>query len=96
MVFDAKRDVVDALKGDETYCVKAFSQNKATVPRTPQRDKSSIAQDWTRQYDYHRRTIFVSNLPADISKETLHSMAIEFGEIINITVKWSNLTGACF
>ncbi|KAL2758415.1 hypothetical protein ACRALDRAFT_1068749 [Sodiomyces alcalophilus JCM 7366] len=93
MVFDAKRDVVDALKGDETYCVRAFSQSKGAVPRTPQREKSTMAQDWTRQYEYHKRTIFVSNLPADISKEALHDMAAEFGEIVNITIKWSNLTG---
>ncbi|ROT41704.1 hypothetical protein SODALDRAFT_397456 [Sodiomyces alkalinus F11] len=92
MVFDAKRDVVGALQDDEAYCVRTFSQSKV-APRTPQREKPAMVQDWSRQYEYHKRTIFVSNLPADISKETLHNMASEFGEVINITIKWSNLSG---
>ncbi|KAI1141001.1 hypothetical protein F5Y05DRAFT_410851 [Hypoxylon sp. FL0543] len=80
--FDPSRDVIAAYRQHPKYRVMAYDLKKITGPKVD-RD-----EQWLKQYDIDRRTVFVGNLPAGEQnlEELLRSLIKDIGEVFEVKV----------
>ncbi|KAM0325127.1 hypothetical protein ACHAQA_007666 [Verticillium albo-atrum] len=84
--FDPRRDVVGALASHTTYICRPFAQRETR--ETPDRAAGSGAHRAVivNSNDLSQRSVFIANLPPNVSELAIRGMTSDFGRILNIEI----------
>ncbi|KAJ3493409.1 hypothetical protein NLG97_g4750 [Lecanicillium saksenae] len=83
-MYDPKRDVPVSFRGHRKYKVIPYDPKSASNPRpsqaSPDKDK------FLTQYDRDRRSVYMGNLPTNMTEETLTNLVSACGEVLSIVL----------
>ncbi|PFH58383.1 hypothetical protein XA68_13747 [Ophiocordyceps unilateralis] len=91
-MYDAKRDPVKAFELDPVYRVQIYDP-KALAAQESFQVGSPRESGFLRKYDKDRRSAYVGNLPPNMTRDVLKSLARSCGEVVDVQLHSKDVPG---